>query len=388
MSDTIADNQIRTEGIKVESQIKDLPAFKDILFSNCWEDTDTENAALQITPDDTVISITASGGRTLNLLQGSPKRLISVDLNFSQNFLLELKAASIKAFDNYDEFAQFLGLREAQEDRLNLYNKVKPLLSEGAQHFWGQKKGQRHIKRGFLNAGRQDTLINRVRPLFSLIVPKRKTRPLFEFDSLEQQRAYFDKTFNTKFYHTIIKILFSKVSIRLLYRKDLYESTKHLDMGDMLYTCVRDHANNRLIKENYFLSNILLGKYVNPDEYNSYYLRPENFNDVKERVNALEIVTAPLEDVLHGFGENSIDKFSLSDIFDWITEENFQHLMNEIVRVGKNQSRMCYRICLIDRYPSEEVQSHLKPEQDLADRLFKLDRSCFYKGLWVGTITK
>src|SRR5262245_310673 len=76
------------------SQVQHLAAFQQIVYSGCWEDTETELAALAFEPGARVLSITASGSRSLGLLEANPAEVISVDLNPSQNCLLDLKRCS------------------------------------------------------------------------------------------------------------------------------------------------------------------------------------------------------------------------------------------------------------------------------------------------------
>ena len=92
--------------------------------------------------------------------------------------------------------------------------------------------------------------------------------------------------------------------------------------------------------------------------------------------------------MLAGLPDNSLDGLSLSDIFDWIAPHDFDRLLHEIVRVAKDGARLCYRICLVDRQPGAEHAEHLKADRALSARLHVLDRSCFYRDLYVGTVRK
>ena len=79
-----------------------------INYSQCWEDPLLLNEALEINAQDTVLSITSGGDNTLFLLLKQPKKIVSIDFNPVQNYLLELKIATLKALP-HGEVLEFLG---------------------------------------------------------------------------------------------------------------------------------------------------------------------------------------------------------------------------------------------------------------------------------------
>src|SRR3989344_6663856 len=101
---------------------------KDIInYSQCWEDPEILIKAFDINTDDIVLSVTSGGDNTIALLLCSPKKIISIDLNSAQNYLLELKLAAAKAL-SYNEYLSFLGVANSF-NRRNLFLKVKPYLT-------------------------------------------------------------------------------------------------------------------------------------------------------------------------------------------------------------------------------------------------------------------
>src|ERR1039457_1199967 len=62
-----------------------------INYSSCNEDSHSELEALRLAPDKRVLCVTAGGGRVLNLLYDRPREIMAVDVNPTQNHLLELK---------------------------------------------------------------------------------------------------------------------------------------------------------------------------------------------------------------------------------------------------------------------------------------------------------
>ena len=111
--------------------------FNKINYSASNEDSESERLALRLNSEDTVLCITGSGARSLDLLVDSPKKIVSIDFNPAQNFLLELKMAAFKAL-TYDELMEFLGVRSS-EVRLVMFNKLKAHLSPNALDFWQKR---------------------------------------------------------------------------------------------------------------------------------------------------------------------------------------------------------------------------------------------------------
>ena len=125
--------------------------FKHIIkYSQCWEDTDVLVSALNLEDDDVVLSITSGGDNSLALSSFSSKRLISIDVNIHQNYLLELKLLSIKELE-YDEVIKFFGILYSNE-RIKYYNSIKEKLSNGSLNFWNNNLHL--IKKGIIHIGK------------------------------------------------------------------------------------------------------------------------------------------------------------------------------------------------------------------------------------------
>lgn len=369
------------------SQVQHLPAFQQIVYSGCWEDTETELRALALPAGARVLAITASGSRSLGLLEADPAEVLSVDLNPSQNCLLDLKRASPLGSRDWEEHASFLGLLPGSPlARRATYARIRPHLMPTSRRYWDDRG--KAIEHGVTHVGRQDRIVTTGASVAWNVLPERTMRPLFEFDDLDEQIAYFDRHIDTPIARTVARVATSKWALRWIYGRDLYDEAGFFSMGEMIFANVARHAHARLLRDNYFLSRVLLGEYLDPRRTNSYYLTETRFHEVRERAAAIRPVTAPLEDVLANLPDDSLDGFSFSDIFDWIAPRDFERLLHEVVRVAKDGARICYRICLVDRRPSPALAPFLAEDVVLGRRLHALDRSCFYRDLFVGTVTK
>jgi S-adenosylmethionine-diacylglycerol 3-amino-3-carboxypropyl transferase len=69
------------EAAKKDSEIEAHMSFDVIRYSQVWEDSRRLCAALEIGPQDTVLSISSSGCNALALLLKGPQKLVACDLS-------------------------------------------------------------------------------------------------------------------------------------------------------------------------------------------------------------------------------------------------------------------------------------------------------------------
>jgi len=125
--------------IYYDDQLQKHKQFKDeYIYAFTWEDTRVDERILNLGPDDKVIAITSAGDNILSYLTKSPARVHAVDLNPTQNHLLELKAASYTAGLPYEDFFKIFGEGKHAEFRDILINKLSPHLSSRAFQYWLQ----------------------------------------------------------------------------------------------------------------------------------------------------------------------------------------------------------------------------------------------------------
>ncbi len=85
--------------------------------------------------------------------------------------------------------------------------------------------------------------------------------------------------------------------------------------------------------ENPYVDFILNGnfKYALP-----FYLRKENFQIIKERIDRIEIVLGPVEKCLN----QEYDGFNISDIFEYMSYDEFKKIYGMIIRCAKKGARI------------------------------------------------
>jgi S-adenosylmethionine-diacylglycerol 3-amino-3-carboxypropyl transferase len=107
-------------------------------------------------------------------------------------------------------------------------------------------------------------------------------------------------------------------------------------------------------------------------------LEEKNFRTIRDALldGRLVIAHASLEAHLAQFPECRYDAFNLSDIFEYMSEDNSQDLLEKIIAASNPGARLAYWNMLAPRSRPESLANRLKSCE--ADSLFAQDRAFFY----------
>jgi S-adenosylmethionine-diacylglycerol 3-amino-3-carboxypropyl transferase len=139
-------------------------------------------------------------------------------------------------------------------------------------------------------------------------------------------------------------------------------------------------------RENYFLAYILSGNYFNDNL--PVYLKKENYEFIRDRVNRIKLVTSGCLEYLRSLPGNTISKFNFTNIFEWMSIEEFTILLLETLRSAKDGAVITYRNHLVTRNRPEMFADQIIPDMKLSLELRKRDRSFIYKAYVVERIKK
>jgi S-adenosylmethionine-diacylglycerol 3-amino-3-carboxypropyl transferase len=159
------------------------------------------------------------------------------------------------------------------------------------------------------------------------------------------------------------------------------------DFGEHFRRRARQALVELPTEDNYFLAQICLGRFLN-EKALPPYLQAENYEKLRETVGCIEIVTGELSQILAGEPADSIDAFNLSNVFEWVSETNFERLLKQIHRVARNEARLCYRNLLVRRRTPDHLHNLFRPYPVLGDRLLAQDRSFVYSHFEVASVHK
>ncbi len=348
-----------------------------IAYSSSNEDSYSELKALNITENDSIVCVTASGDRVINLLLKKPKKMVAIDLNPFQNYLLELKLAGIKHL-SYDDFLEFLGVKNSDR-RLLLYDQLKQSLSEEAKAFW-DKGGRTTVSRGVIYQGNLERFLWCFAIMMRLF-RSNKVKKIFSFNSIEQQRKFFDTEWNNTSWKIITRLLFSKLLCKnVLKDPGFYHYVPgNVQVHEYLRNKVNHTLRNHLAKDNFYAALFLYGKYLDGMAL-PQYLEEDNFNFLKENISAfdIDIVLEPLEKYFRTVPKESVDKFSLSDVSAFLDEESYKNLLESVHAAGSPGSIFCLRHFITKRRTPESIKKKYKFNPELEKELEYTDRTFVY----------
>jgi S-adenosylmethionine-diacylglycerol 3-amino-3-carboxypropyl transferase len=347
----------------------------ELLFGMSWEDPESDRNALRIQPGDSLVTIGSGGCNTFSLLLEDPGQVFAVDINSCQSHLLELKRAAIRRLD-FEDLHSFLGLNPSTT-RTDMFESFAADLSGPALAYWRSRPAA--ISAGVVYQGRYEQFLRHFRRLLHMTQGRKRIDGLFRSQSLEEQRDYFDRVWNTLQWRTLFRLLFNK---RVLARRGLSADYFRFDDGSSSFAGSFFERSRRALCEipiatNYFIAQYLLGRYTDPDAVPAW-LRKENLSIVRERLDRIEIVTADLKVWLAARPEASIGAFSLSNICELMNLGETARTFEQVARTAQPHARICFRNLMIPR----EVPEHLKPKiqlrEDTSRLLLAQDRSFAY----------
>lgn len=362
---------------------KKKKVFEGILYAQCWEDPQIDRAAFNINSKDIVFTITSGGCNALTFLLDNPSKVIALDLNPHQNYLLELKIAAMKRL-SYDEVLQFLGIRDSSE-RMKLYRDSRDLLSNAAQDFWDNHT--KEIKKGLIHSGRYERYMRLLRRVLIIMIGRKTINKIFDTQTLEERETIYNKKWDNPRWKLFTRVLLSRTIMSLLFTKEFFSYLNDkISFGSNFAQKVRKAVTELPVKENYFLTYILCGNYN--QQHLPPYLQRDNYEKILSRLNTIKIVTGSCEEYFKSLPDSVISKFNFTNIFEWISPEEFENLLRETIRVAKNKSVITYRNLLVRREHPYVFDKNIKSCNEQAKRLHSIDLSFIYDRYVVEIIFK
>ena len=175
--------------------------FEKIIYSASNEDGFSECRALDINENDTLLAITGSGSRSIDLLIKSPKKVISIDFNKTQNYLLKLKIVGYK-YLNYADFLTLMWINNLTQS-LAIFESIKVHLDDETKSFF-QKNS--HLLTAWVI---YSWVWEKINMSFSKLFffKKSKIEKLFASKTTEEQGNYWKQELDTWLLRWLIKII-------------------------------------------------------------------------------------------------------------------------------------------------------------------------------------
>ena len=354
-----------------------------ISYSSCNEDSACEVKALAPGPGKRIFCVTAGGGRVLDLLAEGPDEIWAVDLNPSQNHLLELKIAGIAVL-SHAEYLEFLGVRPSP-DRLATFARLRPRLTVEAQRYFDGRPGM--VKAGVLYQGNLERFLARYIARLVRVVRPFWVRRLMAATNLEDQRRLLRGP-TTRIWRALIANLCRRRFLEWFSGEaDFWRFVPaEIPLHTRIVASVFDHLENHVARDNHLLSLIFNGRYTN-EAVLPAYLRPEPFERIRTALGRtrLRLVTGTVGDVLNQAESHSIDAFALSDISAYLDDLSYRGLVDEVLRTARKGARLCSRGILFHRDLPPDLARHLHRDTELENQ-FARDDAAMVHAFMVGEL--
>jgi S-adenosylmethionine-diacylglycerol 3-amino-3-carboxypropyl transferase len=340
------------------------------------EDALTEYRALDIERGDRLIAIASGGEVPLNLIALADLAVEAVDVSREQLSLAKLKLAACRALEPA-EAASFLGFTGAPAAaRRHLFERVALFLEEGDLAFW--RGNVSAIERGAIRVGRFETYLRKFSRIGRFALGGKKLRGLFERDTLDERRDYFDRFLSTALVKGLFRAAFNP---RLYRRRGIAEAglthDGERDIAGFFYGRFRDFCCETPARKNYYLQFVLWGRVLFPEALPEY-LSPEGLPRVRERHGNIVWREASIEEALARHPAGTFNKFHLSNVGDWMSREHYAGLLTLLCDKAAPSSRALARYIHLDHPLSGTLSGRLVRDQRLAEELIKRDRFPFY----------
>ena len=328
--------------------------------------------ALDVKEGDTCLSIASAGDNSFSLLVRNPAKVIAVDLNAAQLACCALRKAAYCRLE-HPELLQLIGSRPCA-DRMPLYHSCRTDLSDDVRRFWDARP--QSIAAGIGSAGKFERYFTLFR---TRVVPwihsRRRIDQLLAGGTLEQRRQFYQSSWETWRWRLLFKIFFSRTVMGRLGRDPAF--FKYVEGSVSRRILARSkHALTELNPaDNPYLQWILTGRHTTALPH---ALRPENFMAIRRNIDRIEFHLCSVEDYLSAHPHERLDRMNLSDIFEYMSEENYRALLQLLVDRANSGVRIAYWNMLVPRSRPDQMASLLKPLPELAARLFAADKAFFY----------
>lgn len=351
--------------------------FSSIRYAQCWEDADVLVQALAPAPGQVCLSIASAGDNALALLSRPGVRVVAVDLNPAQLACLELRVAAYRELE-HGELLELVGSRPSQR-RAALYSRCRKLLTPKASAFWDQHPGE--IDSGIGGAGKFENYFRLFRTrIVPLIHPRRRVDLLLAGGDHRQREEFYSAHWDTWRWRLLFHFFFSRFMMGRLGRDPAFFRYVEGSVAERILARTRYALTALNPADNPYLQWVLTGTHTTALPF---ALRPEHFEAIRNQLDNLEWYQCSLEEYLEKNPEQRIDAFNLSDIFEYMSPENYQRLLERLLAASRPGARLAYWNMLAPRSRPEVLADRLKPLEDLAEKLFQQDKAWFYSRLVV-----
>lgn len=343
----------------MKSEVKENRVdFSLIRYSQCWEDTEVLLESLNIQENDICFGILSAGDNVFSMLAENPKKVVALDISFPQIALAKLKKEVFNSL-SYEEMLEFMGVMKSDK-RVEIYDRIRENLDKEVKEYWDFNKEA--IQKGIIHAGKFEKFFKIFREkILPFVHSKKRIEKLLEKKSRQERIEYYDKYWNNFRWKLMFKLFFSKYIVGKLGRDKEFFRYAEKNISEEMKERSRYALCEQNPYENPYINYILTGNYRK--DCLPYFLRKENFDKIRKNLHKVEILKSSVEEYLDQI-DFKIDKFNLSDIFEYMSAENYSKLMGKIYDNAENNALLAYWNLIVER--NSEKLDYKKTDSEIA----------------------
>ena len=343
----------------MKSEVKENRVdFSLIRYSQCWEDTEVLLESLNIQENDICFGILSAGDNVFSMLAENPKKVVALDISFPQIALAKLKKEVFNSL-SYEEMLEFMGVMKSDK-RIEIYDRIRENLDKEVKEYWDFNKDA--IEKGIIHAGKFEKFFKIFREkILPFVHSKKRIEKLLEKKSRQERIEYYDKYWNNFRWKLMFKLFFSKYVVGKLGRDKEFFRYAEKNISEEMKERSRYALCEQNPYENPYINYILTGNYRK--DCLPYFLRKENFDKIRKNLHKVEILQSSVEEYLDQI-DFKIDKFNLSDIFEYMSAENYSKLMGKIYDNAENNALLAYWNLIVER--NSEKLDYKKTDSEIA----------------------
>lgn len=360
----------------MKSPVADSVLAKGISYAQCWEDPAVLQAALQVGPDDDVLSIASAGDNSFALAIAGARSVTAVDLSFPQVALATYKLAcarhlpvqSVRSALGYGDFGR----------RVWFYHHLRDRLPDDVRAYWDAH--EETIRGGIAGSGRFERYLDTFRTRVLPLVHDRATiDALFGCRSLEAQRAFYTSRWDGWRWRGLFRLFFSRfVMARSGRSKEQFAQVEGA-VADRFLARARHALTELPLDDNFFVQWMLQGRFSDLERAHPY-LSTDGHAKLKAAGDRVRVVHASLEEFLERCEPGTFSAFNYSNLFEYVPAEHHARLLELTVRAARPGARVAYWNLLVDRHRPASLADRLQRHEDVAAALLPRDRAFVYGG--------
>ena len=343
----------------MKSEVKENRVdFSLIRYSQCWEDTEVLLESLNIQENDICFGILSAGDNVFSMLAENPKKVVALDISFPQIALAKLKKEVFNSL-SYEEMLEFMGVMKSDK-RIEIYDRIKENLDKEVKEYWDFNR--KAIEKGIIHAGKFEKFFKIFRKkILPFVHSKKQIEKLLEKKSRQERIEYYDKYWNNFRWKLMFKLFFSKYIVGKLGRDKEFFRYAEKNISEEMKERSRYALCELNPYENPYINYILIGNYRK--NCLPYFLRKENFDKIRKNLHKVEIFQSSVEEYLDQI-DFKINKFNLSDIFEYMSAENYSKLMGKIYDNAEDNALLAYWNLIVER--NSEKLDYKKTDSEIA----------------------